>query len=90
MVSLASVDYVELGRCALAGAAGGAAVWVIFSWLGGLVAPLLGSHLPAPSRWTDLDLVLAGMAVWVFVTNWVLVKTGSALPRVARQRLGLG
>ena len=90
MVSLASVDYVELGRCALAGAAGSAAVWIIFSWLGGLVMPLLGSYLRTPSRWTDLDIVLAGTAVWLAVTNLVLVKTGSALPRVARQRLGLG
>jgi putative peptidoglycan lipid II flippase len=90
MVSLASLDYMELGRCTLAGAAGGAAVWVIFSWLGGLVIPLLGSYLRTPSRWTDLDIVLAGTAVWLAVTNLVLVKTGSALPRVARQRLGLG
>ncbi len=90
MVSLAGVDYVELGRCALAGAAGGAAVWVIFSWLGGMVAPLLASYLPAPGRWTDLDLVLAGTAVWVVVTERVLALAGSALPKVARQRLGWG
>jgi len=90
MVSLASLDYVELGRCALAGAAGGAAVWIIFSWLGRLVISLFASHLRTPSRWTDLDIVLAGSAVWLVVTNLVLVKTGSALPRVVRQRLGLG
>ncbi|MDE3186163.1 MAG: murein biosynthesis integral membrane protein MurJ [Acidobacteriota bacterium] len=90
MVSLASLDYVELGRCALAGAAGGAAVWIIFFWLGGLVIPHLGSYLRTPSRWTDLDIVLAGTAVWLAVTDRVLAKTGSALPKVARQRLGLG
>lgn len=88
MVSLASVDYTELGRCALAGVVSGAAVWVIFSWLGGMVIPLLWPYLRTPSRWTDLDIVLAGMAVWVTVANWVLAKTGSALPRVVRQRLG--
>ncbi len=90
MVSLADVDYVELGRCALAGAAGGVAVWAIFSWLGGMVAPLLSSYLPAPGRWADLDLVLAGTAVWVAVTDRVLALAGSTLPRVVRQRLGWG
>ncbi len=38
MVSLASLDYAELGRCLLAALASGALVWILFSWLGGIAA----------------------------------------------------
>ena len=90
MVSLASLDYAELGRCLLASAASGAAVWVVFSWLGGVMVKELGAHLPAESRWSDLAVLLAGMALWVAVTGQVLEKSGSVLPSVARKRLRLG
>jgi putative peptidoglycan lipid II flippase len=89
MVSLASLDYAELGRCLLAAAASGAAVWVVFSWLGGVVVQELGSHLPRESRWSDLAVLLAGTALWLVVTGAVLEKAGSVLPSVARKRLGL-
>ncbi|MGB7546736.1 MAG: murein biosynthesis integral membrane protein MurJ [Terracidiphilus sp.] len=89
MVSLAGLDYAELGRCLLAGVASGAGVWAVFSWLGGLVVRLWGAHLPAQSRWTELAVVLAGTVVWVAMADWILMKAGSALPRVARARLGL-
>ena len=93
MVSLASLDYRELGRCLLAAAAAGASVWIIFSWLaallGGLLVRLFGAHLPAHSRWTDLAVLLAGTALWFLVTDRVLARAGSVLPQVARQRLGL-
>jgi putative peptidoglycan lipid II flippase len=91
MVSLASLDYAELGRCVLAAVASGTAVWVIFSWLGGIawqvwVAQYGGG---AHSRLGDLAILLLGTALWLAVTDWVLAKTGSVLPRVARHRLGL-
>jgi putative peptidoglycan lipid II flippase len=91
MVSLASLDYAELGRCVLAAVASGTAVWVIFSWLGGIawqvwVAQYGGG---AQSRLGDLAILLLGTALWLAVTDWVLAKTGSVLPRVARHRLGL-
>ena len=89
MVSLASLDYRELGRCLLAAAAAGASVWIIFSWLGGLFVHRWGAHLPAHSRWTDLAVLLAGTALWFLVTDRVLARAGSVLPQVARQRLGL-
>jgi putative peptidoglycan lipid II flippase len=90
MVSLASLDYAELGRCLLAALTSGAAVWAVAWGLGGLLGNLNLSRLPAQVRWTDAGELLAGTLVWVVVTKWVLERTGSALPRVAMKRLGLG
>jgi putative peptidoglycan lipid II flippase len=90
MVSLASLDYAELGRCLLAALVSGAAVWTVVWGFGGLLGYLGQSHLPAQVRWTDLGELLAGTLVWVVVAKWVLEKTGSALPRVTMKRLGLG
>ena len=89
MVSLASLDYAEMGRCLLAALAGGAGVWVFFTLLPGRLAPLLGMHVPTQSRWFDLAVLVAGSAVWVVIAKWVLERTGSALPEVAMKRLGL-
>jgi len=86
MVSLASLDYVEMGRCLLASVTGGAAVWAVFSWLLGQIA----HKLPASSRWMDLAVLVAGSALWLLIASCVLEKAGSALPRVMRKRLGLG
>ena len=90
MVSLASLDYAELGRCLLAALASGAGVWTAVWGLAKLFRYLGWSHLPAQIRWTDLGMLVAGTAVWVVTTGWVLEKTGSALPRVTMKRLGLG
>jgi putative peptidoglycan lipid II flippase len=85
MVSLASLDYVELGRCLLAGLGSGAAVWILWGALGTLF------HKIAPGRiyLTDITVLLGGTVLWVVVVKWVLEKSGSALPRVAMKRLGL-
>jgi putative peptidoglycan lipid II flippase len=85
MVSLASLDYAELGRCLLAAAASGVAVGVIFSWLGGELHQAITGH----TQWIDLALLVAGSVLWVAIVKWVLEKTGSALPRVAMKRLGM-
>jgi putative peptidoglycan lipid II flippase len=85
MVSLASLDYTELGRCLLAAAASGVAVGVIFSWLGGALHQALPGHV----QWVDLGLLIAGSVLWLAIVKWVLEKTGSALPRVAMKRLGM-
>jgi putative peptidoglycan lipid II flippase len=89
MVSLASLDYAELGRCLLAALASGAAVWAAVWGLSRMAGYLGQSHLTAQIRWTDLGELAAGTLVWLMVTGWVLEKTGSALPRVAMKRLGL-
>jgi putative peptidoglycan lipid II flippase len=89
MVSLASLDYREIGRSLLAAGTGGFATWAIFFWLGPGVFHELGAHLPAETRWTDLAVLLAGSALWLAVSAWVLKKSGSALPNVMLKRLGL-
>jgi putative peptidoglycan lipid II flippase len=85
LVSLASLDYAELGRCLLAAVGSGGAVWMLSEALG------RGLHRIAPGRiyLTDITVLLAGTILWIAVTKWVLEKSGSALPRVAMKRLGL-
>jgi putative peptidoglycan lipid II flippase len=89
MVSLASLDYREIGRCVLAAVASGVAAWAIFSWLGGMIIHAWGTHLPAHSRWTDLAVLIAGTVLWGGSAVWILQKAGSALPKVMMKRLGL-
>ncbi|MGO9515539.1 MAG: murein biosynthesis integral membrane protein MurJ [Candidatus Korobacteraceae bacterium] len=86
MVSLASLDYAEMGRCLLAGLGSGTAVWILWGALGVVF------HKIAPGRiyLTNITVLLAGAALWMAVVKWVLEKTGSALPRVTMRRLGLG
>jgi putative peptidoglycan lipid II flippase len=86
MVSLASLDYAELGRCLLAAAVSGVGVSVVFGWLGGELHRAIAGH----TRWIDLAVLLAGTVMWLAIAKWVLEKTGSALPRVAMKRLGIG
>jgi putative peptidoglycan lipid II flippase len=90
MVSLASLDYTELGRCLLAALASGAGVWAVVWGMNGLFGFLGWRHMPTQIRWTDLGMLAAGGLIWVFAAKLVLEKTGSALPRVAMKRLGLG
>ena len=89
MVSLASLDYAELGRCLLAALLSGAGVWMVVWAAGLLVVHLPGAPLLHHTRWVDLSVLVAGTAVWLAITKWVLEKSGSALPRVAMKRLGL-
>ena len=86
MVSLASLDFAEMGRCLLAAVASGGVVALLFRWLGGALL----RAMPGQVRWIDLAVLVAGTALWLLVVKWVLEKAGSALPRVAMTRLGLG
>jgi len=88
MVSLASLDYAELGRCLLAALASGAAVWTVILGLRSLPTQHWSPFHSLPVRLTDVMLLVVGTAVWVVVTNWILERTGSALPRVIMRRLG--
>jgi putative peptidoglycan lipid II flippase len=85
MVSLASLDYVEMGRCLLAAAIGGLGVGLLFGWLNGALHREIPGHL----RWIDLAVLVAGSIIWIAIVKLVLEKTGSALPRVTMKRLGL-
>jgi putative peptidoglycan lipid II flippase len=85
MVSLASLDFAEMGRCLLAAVVGGTAVGLLFGWLNGA----LHSAIPGHVYWIDLAVLVAGSGLWLLIVKWVLEKSGSALPRVAMKRLGM-
>jgi putative peptidoglycan lipid II flippase len=87
MVSLASLDYRELGRCLLAAVASGVVVWGILQELTARLGPV--SRPIRETLWIDFALVAIGSLIWLFLTRWLLEKTGSALPHVVMRRLGL-
>ncbi len=89
MVSLASLDFAELGRCLLASLTGGIVAWLVILGVGSLLGYLVHPHGNAQMRWIDLGQLIAGAAVWLVAAMWVLEKAGSALPRVTMKRLGM-
>jgi putative peptidoglycan lipid II flippase len=89
MVSLASLDYAEMGRCLLAAVAAGAAVWGALLGLHVLIGPAGSAHVRLQPRTYDVAELVVGSALWTLVVVFVLEKTGSALPRVAMKRLHL-
>jgi putative peptidoglycan lipid II flippase len=86
MVSLASLDYAELGRCLLAALVSGTVVGLLFT----RIAAVLHAAIPGYFLWIDLAILVAGTMLWLAIIKWVLEKTGSDLPRVAMKRLGMG
>ena len=90
MVSIASLDYVEMGRCLLAGLAGGALAWLGIFVFRRLLTHLPGAPLASHRVLIDFLIVIMGSAIWLVAAKWVLEKTGSALPRVTMKRLRLG
>ena len=89
MVSLASLDLPEMGRCLLASLTSGVGVCIVIWGMRDLAGYMWGSLTSSQLRWTDLAMLLVGTAVWAVLTKWVLEKTGSALPRVLMKRLGM-
>jgi len=89
MVSLASLDYAEMGRCLLAAVTAGAAVWGTMLGLHALVGQPGGAHLRMGARTFDVSELVVGSAVCMLIAVFALEKTGSALPRVAVKRLRL-
>jgi putative peptidoglycan lipid II flippase len=90
MVSLAGLDYKEMGRCLLAGLAAGGVVWTIIWGVDYLPFDVLHTQVASAKRWTDLAILVGGSAVWIVIAKWILERTGSALPGVAMKRLGMG
>jgi putative peptidoglycan lipid II flippase len=91
MVSLAGLDYAELGRSLLAALTAGVAAGLLAWGLGGLALHLPGVAALRHARyWTEAVILVAGIAVWALIVKWTLEKSGSALPRIALRRLGLG
>ena len=89
MVSLAGLDYEEIGRCVLAALAAGGAVWLVFSFGMRVLMHAVHRDAGSASRLGDLLVLLAGSALWAVVAWLVLERMGSALPRVVWKRLGL-
>jgi len=87
MVSLASLDYREMGRCLGAAIAGGAVCWIVFSWILGSLATSM--HFSLRGRPHNLAVLIGGTIVWGGISLWVLRQTGSALPRIVMRRLRL-
>ncbi|HVU45608.1 MAG TPA: murein biosynthesis integral membrane protein MurJ [Terracidiphilus sp.] len=89
MVSLASLDFGEMGRCVLAAVVAGGAVALLVWGVGARLAHHAGTHAHGHARIADLVILLAGTVLWLALVKWVLEKSGSALPRVTMKRLGL-
>jgi putative peptidoglycan lipid II flippase len=90
MVSLASLDYRELGRCLLAALVSGAGVWMALWGLSSLAHHLPIAQEASQIRWTDFAFLILGTVLWLLLTRIILERAGSALPRVMMKRLGLG
>ena len=81
MVSLASLEYVELGRCLLAALTSGAAVWAALLGLGRVLGYVEPAHLThALIRWNDLGFLLAGGLVWLASAGLVLERQAPRCP----------
>jgi putative peptidoglycan lipid II flippase len=87
MVSLANLDYREMGRCLVAAVAGGGAIWIVFSFLADV--GLRAIHGSGHGRMYNAVVLIAGGLLWGGVALGVLKRTGSALPSVMRKRLRL-
>jgi len=89
MVSLAGLDFVEMGRCLLASVVAGAAAWLL-SWGVRLFlhqfSALQGLHR---TRLIDAAILIAGGLLWAFIAKVILEKAGSELPAVAMKKLRL-
>jgi len=89
MVSVASLDWVEMSRCLLAGVVGGGVVLAVREGLTALGLSLFTTDV-LNSRWADGALLVGGGLLWIVVVWGVLERAGSALPRVLVRRLGMG
>ena len=86
MVSLASLDFGELGRCLLAGLVAGGVVWTAVWMVTREAAALQLTH---NLRALNGAILLFGTLLWILLAGWALEKSGSALPRVVLHRLKL-
>jgi putative peptidoglycan lipid II flippase len=89
MVSLASLDFVEMGRCLLASVTAGTVTWLVFIKLFAQIEPFWGPRLLRQARLIDAAILLGATILWLLVAKWTLEKSGSALPRVMMKRLHL-
>ena len=88
MVSLASLDMPELGRCLVAGLAAGAVAWASVWAMLHLVAKL-PLELPHRAQCVNAVVLLVAFSLWLMVARATLEATGSALPRAILKKLRL-
>ncbi len=89
MVSLASLDYKEMGRCLLAGLTSGFAVWIAIWGANTVLAHMPDQVLLQHARIYDACVLAIGITVWLAITKEILEKTGSSLPEIAMAKLRL-
>jgi putative peptidoglycan lipid II flippase len=85
MVSLADVDYREIGRCILSGLAGGGAVWLSLKGLNWVLPLNPHGHVLL----LDLGLLALCSLIWTAIAGSLLNAMGSALPRAMMKRVGI-
>jgi putative peptidoglycan lipid II flippase len=90
MVSLASLDFAEMGRCILAAAVAGAAAWLAAWGLRDVILHLPAVHWLHHARWNDAAILVVGLLIWAATARTILEMAGSALPKVVMRRLRLG
>jgi len=89
MVSLANLDYLEMGRCLLAAVASGAAAWLAAWGLRRASFEFSAAPWLHHTRWDDAAVLLVGMLIWAAIATVVLESAGSTLPRVVMKKLHL-
>lgn len=89
MVSLASLDYAEMGRCLVAAVVSGAATWLLAWGLRRASFCFSGAPWLHHTRWNDAAILVAGTLIWAVIAKAVLERAGSALPSVAMKKLRL-
>ncbi len=89
MVSLANLDYIEMGRCLLASTVGGVAAWLLAWGCRNGIHDLPNTPWLHHARWNDAAILILGIAVWTAIVKLVLDRAGSALPKAVMKRLRL-
>jgi len=74
MVSIASLDFHEMGRCLVASIAGGATTWIVFSFALNMAPRAV--HATAHGRLFNLLVLVLGGLLWSGISLWVLRLLG--------------
>ena len=89
IVSLANLDYKEMGRCWLAAVASGSVAWLAAWGLRHASLHLFSAAWLHHARWNDAAIVSAGTLLWMVIAKMVLERAGSALPGAVMKKLRL-
>jgi putative peptidoglycan lipid II flippase len=87
MVSMATLEFREMGRCLMAALVAGGFVWLLCNLCWNRLAPLLSPRLAHANRLTDLAILAVGGVLWLLLAKAVLEACGSVLPEVMMRKL---